>query len=94
MDSDLQDPPEIIPDLVAAWRKVYDVVYAKRRARKDTFLKKPPPLYFTGRCSEYLMFTYLKIPATFGSLIKRLFASRKTTGTFALHAWIDLMGWL
>lgn len=33
MDSDLQDPPELIPELVARWREGYDVVYAQRRAR-------------------------------------------------------------
>jgi dolichol-phosphate mannosyltransferase len=33
MDSDLQDPPELIPELVARWRDGLDVVYAQRRAR-------------------------------------------------------------
>jgi dolichol-phosphate mannosyltransferase len=33
MDSDLQDPPELIPQLVARWRDGLDVVYAQRRAR-------------------------------------------------------------
>jgi glycosyltransferase involved in cell wall biosynthesis len=41
IDADLQDPPELIPQLVAAWRDGYDVVYAQRRAREgDTWLKK------------------------------------------------------
>jgi glycosyltransferase involved in cell wall biosynthesis len=33
MDSDLQDPPELIPELVARWREGLDVVFAQRRAR-------------------------------------------------------------
>jgi polyisoprenyl-phosphate glycosyltransferase len=33
MDSDLQDPPELIPELVARWREGHDVVYGQRRAR-------------------------------------------------------------
>jgi len=33
IDADLQDPPELIPELVAGWRAGFDVVYAKRRAR-------------------------------------------------------------
>ena len=33
IDSDLQDPPEVIPDLVAAWREGFDVAYAQRRLR-------------------------------------------------------------
>ena len=34
IDSDLQDPPEVIADLVAAWQRGYEVVYAVRAARK------------------------------------------------------------
>jgi dolichol-phosphate mannosyltransferase len=33
IDSDLQDPPEVIPDLVARWRDGAEVVYAQRRGR-------------------------------------------------------------
>jgi glycosyltransferase involved in cell wall biosynthesis len=41
IDADLQDPPELIPELVAAWRDGYDVVYAQRRGRAgETWLKK------------------------------------------------------
>ncbi|HYF52470.1 MAG TPA: glycosyltransferase family 2 protein [Planctomycetota bacterium] len=34
IDSDLQDPPEVIGELVAKWREGYDVVYATRRTRQ------------------------------------------------------------
>ena len=34
MDGDLQDPPELIPDLVAKWQEGFDVVYAVRRVRR------------------------------------------------------------
>lgn len=41
MDADLQDPPELIPELVKYWEEGYDDVYAKRRTRKgETWLKK------------------------------------------------------
>ncbi len=41
IDADLQDPPEVIPDLVAAWRQGLDVVYAQRRVRAgETWLKR------------------------------------------------------
>ncbi len=33
IDADLQDPPELITDLVAGWREGFDTVYAQRRAR-------------------------------------------------------------
>ena len=40
MDSDLQDPPEVIPKLVEKWREGYDTVYAIRESRKDPILKR------------------------------------------------------
>ena len=41
MDADLQDPPELIPELIKWWEQGYDDVYARRKSRKgETFLKK------------------------------------------------------
>ncbi len=41
IDADLQDPPELIEELVKYWEEGYDDVYAKRRSRDgETFLKK------------------------------------------------------
>jgi glycosyltransferase involved in cell wall biosynthesis len=40
IDCDLQDPPELIPELVSQWREGYDVVYAKRRTRAGETLPK------------------------------------------------------
>ena len=41
IDVDLQDPPELIKDLVARWREGYDVVLAKRADRtSDSFAKR------------------------------------------------------
>lgn len=40
-DADLQDPPEVIPELVKYWEEGYDDVYAKRKSRKgESWLKK------------------------------------------------------
>jgi glycosyltransferase involved in cell wall biosynthesis len=40
IDSDLQDPPEVILDLIAKWREGYEVVYAQRARRQgETFFK-------------------------------------------------------
>ena len=36
MDGDLQDPPEVIPELVAKWREGWDVVYGVRTKREAT----------------------------------------------------------
>lgn len=41
IDADLQDPPELIPQMIEYWEKGYDDVYAKRRSRKgESWLKK------------------------------------------------------
>jgi dolichol-phosphate mannosyltransferase len=34
IDADLQDPPEVIPAMIARWREGYDVVYGRRIRRK------------------------------------------------------------
>ena len=41
IDADLQDPPEVIPALAAAWRQGFDMVNAQRRVREgETPLKR------------------------------------------------------
>ena len=40
MDGDLQDPPEVIPQLLARWREGFDVVYAVRASRQEGALKR------------------------------------------------------
>lgn len=41
MDADLQDPPELIPQMIREWEKGYDDVYARRRSRAgETWFKK------------------------------------------------------
>src|SRR3954468_19694470 len=40
MDADLQDPPEVVLEMVAKWREGFDVVYGRRRSRQgETRLK-------------------------------------------------------
>lgn len=41
IDCDLQDPPELIPELLDGWRRGYDVVYGQRIAREgENWLKR------------------------------------------------------
>ena len=41
IDADLQDPPELIPEMIKYWEEGYDDVYAKRKSRKgESWLKK------------------------------------------------------
>jgi glycosyltransferase involved in cell wall biosynthesis len=40
LDADLQDPPELIPAMIAEWRDGFDVVYGQRRVRHGESLTK------------------------------------------------------
>jgi polyisoprenyl-phosphate glycosyltransferase len=40
LDADLQDPPEVIPELLASWRAGAEVVLAVRRSRQDRGLRR------------------------------------------------------
>lgn len=47
IDADLQDPPELIPELILHWQQGYDVVAARRIERKgETWLKKATAFVF------------------------------------------------
>jgi polyisoprenyl-phosphate glycosyltransferase len=64
IDADLQDPPELIPDLVTRWQAGFDMVYARRRSRAgDSWLKRG-----TARCFYRVMHRMgdLKIPQDTG----------------------------
>jgi polyisoprenyl-phosphate glycosyltransferase len=41
IDADLQDPPELIPDMIAAWQDGFDIVLMRRRTRaEESWLRK------------------------------------------------------
>jgi dolichol-phosphate mannosyltransferase len=40
MDADLQDPPEILPEILKVWERGADVVYAVRKNRKEGIFKR------------------------------------------------------
>lgn len=40
MDADLQDPPELLQEMLEKWRQGYDVVYGKRRERRGESVSK------------------------------------------------------
>lgn len=64
IDSDLQDPPEVIPDLIARWREGYHVVYGVRAEREgETWFK-----LFTARLFYRLIaaLTDVRIPMEAG----------------------------
>lgn len=56
MDGDLQDPPSVIPDLIAAWKAGAEVVVAERRSRFESGLRRLLfPLFYKvlGFLSDY-----------------------------------------
>jgi dolichol-phosphate mannosyltransferase len=64
IDADLQDPPEVILDLIAKWREGYEVVYAVRKEREgETWFKKTTAALFYR---IILKITDVKIPLDTG----------------------------
>jgi len=58
MDADLQDPPELIPELIKYWEEGYDDVYARRKSRKgETWLKK-----FTSKMYYKVLQSLTRVP--------------------------------
>ena len=58
IDADLQDPPELIPELIKYWEQGYDDVYARRKSRKgETWLKK-----FTSKMYYHVLQKLTKVP--------------------------------
>ncbi len=54
LDADLQDPPELIPELVEKWRQGYQVVYAQRTQRRQEDWFKRFSAYFFYRLLKQL----------------------------------------
>lgn len=79
MDTDLQDPPSVVLELVAAWERGVDVVFAQRRSRDDTAFKRvTASLYY--RSFKYL--ADVEIPRDTGDF--RLM-SRQVVDVFLRH---------
>ncbi|WP_299772539.1 glycosyltransferase family 2 protein [uncultured Pseudoteredinibacter sp.] len=51
IDADLQDPPELVPEMISAWERGYDIVNMKRSSRRgDGFFKR-----YTAMCFYWLV---------------------------------------
>jgi glycosyltransferase involved in cell wall biosynthesis len=75
IDADLQDPPELIPDLVDAWDAGFDIVYAQRQGRDgETWLKRTTASLFYRLMADM---GRLKMP--------------RDTGDFRLMSWRVVM---
>lgn len=64
IDADLQDPPEVIPQMIEKWKEGFDVVYGKREKRKgeSAFKKTTAKLFYRFLASQ----TELDIPVDAG----------------------------
>jgi dolichol-phosphate mannosyltransferase len=72
MDGDLQDPPEVIPELVAKWLEGYEVVYGDRVRRKASLAMRVANRVFYRLLKR---FSYIDIPldaGDFGLLDRRV----------------------
>ena len=64
LDADLQDPPELIPQMIDEWEKGYDDVYARRRSRAgETWFKKASAHWYYRILQQ---FADIDIPADVG----------------------------
>ncbi len=64
MDADLQDPPELLPEMLSKWREGYDVVYGKRRQRRGEPVSKKIFAFFFYRTFRKL--TGFELPSDTG----------------------------
>jgi len=47
LDADLQDPPELIPEMIKYWEEGYDDIYARRKSREgETWFKKKTSIWY------------------------------------------------
>jgi len=81
IDADLQDPPELIQELIKEWKSGCDVVYATRTVREgETWLKKATAAWFYRLIQQV---SRVKIPANTGDF--RLMSRRSVNALVALR---------
>ena len=72
IDADLQDPPELIPEMITWWQKGYDDVYARRSSRQgESWFKKTTSKMFYNTLQSITHITIQKDTGDFRLLDKR-----------------------
>lgn len=93
LDADLQDPPELIPEMLSYYEEGYDDVYGRRKSRKgETWLKKTTSKLFYKLLQKSTRVDILKDTGDFRLLSRRAVEALKqykeqrryTKGFFAL----------
>ena len=63
ISADLQDPPELIPEMIDKWQNGYDVVYGKKIAREESFIMQNMRKIYYKMVKK---FSYIDIPENVG----------------------------
>ncbi|MFK7906144.1 MAG: glycosyltransferase family 2 protein [Chitinophagales bacterium] len=64
MDCDLQDPPEVVAEMISKWKEGFKIVYARRlNYRKDNFIKRYASKFYYGLLDK---FSEVNIPRNVG----------------------------
>lgn len=61
IDADLQEPPELIPEMITKWREGYDVVYAIRKKRGKEYILKTLSAYLFYRIMKKISRTEIPV---------------------------------
>jgi len=94
MDADLQDPPELVADMLACWEEGYEDVYAKRRSRgKESWLRRKLTMQFYNILDRSTSFEILKNVGDFRLLDRKCIDALKALReqeryTKGLFCWI------
>ncbi|MBP9853040.1 glycosyltransferase family 2 protein [Candidatus Saccharibacteria bacterium] len=73
IDADLQDPPELIPEMISYWEQGYDDVYAKRRSRAgESWVKKKTSQWFYAILQKSTRITIQRDTGDFRLLDRRV----------------------
>ncbi len=72
IDADLQDPPELIPEMIKWWEQGYEDVYARRKSRgRESWLRKHLSMMFYRMLQQSSRFDVLKNVGDFRLLDRR-----------------------
>ena len=72
IDADLQDPPELIPEMIKWWEQGYEDVYARRKSRgRESWLRKRLSMMFYRMLQQSSRFEVLKNVGDFRLLDRR-----------------------
>lgn len=94
MDVDLQDPPDVVPQLINKWEEGYDVVYATRVRRDgDSLAKKTTAFLFYKTIASLTKIDIPRNTGNFRILDKRVAAEMKNIGEYhrfmkGLFSWV------